>query len=191
MECLRAGEGKAVIRIWMEPQERGRGEGERRGERRKADYGWITHHTMDSKGGLSPPVRRRGHHGCYSPTHTHTHTHTHTLRAATCEHVLDEVAATSHGTLWAESQQVWASIQSHTGNKKKQKQQKTKLLGRSDGSEKNKNKKPPTSSQEIRSCKDSLCVRDNQNKSTTHQWHIDRRRRWRLERSCDLKGGSN
>lgn len=36
MECLRAGEGKAVIRIWMEPQERGRGEGkeEGRGERR-------------------------------------------------------------------------------------------------------------------------------------------------------------
>lgn len=46
---------------------------------------------MDSKGGLSLAVRRRGHHCCYSPTHT--------VCAATWEHVWDRVAATSHRTL--------------------------------------------------------------------------------------------
>lgn len=60
-------------KLWLEYEwnhRRGGEERERRGERRKADYGWITHHTMDSKGGLSLSVRRRGHQCCYSPTHT-------------------------------------------------------------------------------------------------------------------------
>lgn len=73
MECLRAGEGKAVIRIWMEPQERGRGEGkeEGRGERRimaeLLTTPWIAKEDfLFHCAGV----------GIAGATHRHTHTHT-------------------------------------------------------------------------------------------------------------------
>lgn len=41
-------------KLWLEYEWNHRREGERREEREKADYGWISHHTMDRWGRLSP-----------------------------------------------------------------------------------------------------------------------------------------
>lgn len=59
MECLRAGEGKAVIRIWMERQERGRGEGEKtRGEEKGGLWLNYSPHHGRRRGGLSLSMGR-------------------------------------------------------------------------------------------------------------------------------------
>lgn len=54
MECLQTAEGKAVIRIWMEPR------GKERASRRKGDYGGTAPHLVDGKGTLATPIDRAG-----------------------------------------------------------------------------------------------------------------------------------